>query len=99
MKSSTRIITVTGMLSAIAIVLGLTPLGLIPVPTLAGRATIMHIPVIVGAILEGPIVGMFVGLIFGMISFLTTASPLLKNPIVAIIPRILIGRSEERRVG
>src|SRR5690554_6902584 len=91
MKSSTRTITVTGMLSAIAIVLGLTPLGLIPVPTLAGRATIMHIPVIVGAILEGPIVGMFVGLIFGMISFITTASPLLKNPIVAILPRILIG--------
>ncbi len=91
MKSATRTITVTGMLSAIAIVLGLTPLGLIPVPTLAGRATIMHIPVIIGAILEGPMVGMFVGLIFGMISFITAASPLLKNPIIAILPRILIG--------
>ena len=91
MKISTRTIVITGMLSAIAIVLGLTPLGLIPVPTLAGRATIMHIPVIVGAIIEGPIVGMFVGLIFGIISFITTASPLLKNPIIAVLPRILIG--------
>lgn len=91
MKISTRTIVVTGMLSAIAIVLGLTPLGLIPVPTLAGRATIMHIPVIVGAIIEGPIVGMFVGLIFGMISFITSPSPLLKNPIIAVLPRILIG--------
>ena len=40
----------------------------------------MHIPVIIGAILEGPMVGMFVGLIFGMISFITAASPLLKTP-------------------
>ena len=29
---------------------------------------------------EGPMVGMFVGLIFGMISFITAASPLLKTP-------------------
>ena len=71
MKGKTRTIAITGMLSAIAIVLGLTPLGLIPVPTLAGKATIMHIPVIVGAIIEGPIVGMFVGFIFGLISFTT----------------------------
>lgn len=91
MKTSTRTLTIAGMLSAIAIVLGLTPLGLIPVPTPAGRATIMHIPVIIGAIIEGPIVGMVVGLIFGIISFLTTASPLLKNPIIAILPRVLIG--------
>ena len=91
MKGKTKTIAITGMLSAIAIVLGLTPLGLIPVPTLAGKATIMHIPVIVGAIIEGPIVGMFVGFIFGLISFTTTAAPLLKNPIIAIIPRILIG--------
>ena len=26
----------------------------------------MHIPVIIGAILEGPIVGMFIGLVFGL---------------------------------
>ena len=79
------------MLAAIAIVLGVTPLGLIPVPTVAGRATIMHIPAIVGAILEGPEVGMVVGFIFGLISFITTGSPLIKNPIIAIVPRILIG--------
>lgn len=91
MKATTRTIAITGMLSAIAIVLGLTPLGLIPVPTLAGRATIMHIPVIIGAIIEGPLVGMFVGFIFGLISFMTTGAPLLKNPIIAILPRILIG--------
>ncbi|RBP38464.1 ECF transporter S component [Garciella nitratireducens] len=91
MQIKTRTITLTGMLAAISIVLGVTPLGLIPVPTVAGRATIMHIPVIVGAILEGPIVGMIVGFIFGLISFITTGSPLIKNPIIAIIPRILIG--------
>ncbi len=91
MQTKTRTITVTGMLAAIAIVLGVTPLGLIPVPTVAGRATIMHIPAIVGAILEGPKVGMLVGFIFGLTSFITTGSPLIKNPIIAIVPRILIG--------
>jgi Predicted membrane protein len=61
-----RHMAVTGMLGAISVVLGMTPLGFIPVgPT---NATIMHIPVIIGAIVEGPIVGMLVGLIFGIFS-------------------------------
>ncbi len=44
---------IVGVLGGLSIALGLTPLGFIPVggPT---RATIMHIPVIIGGILEGP---------------------------------------------
>ena len=61
-----RKLTIIGVLGAISTVLGMTPLGFIPVgPT---RATIMHIPVIIGAIMEGPVVGGFVGLIFGLFS-------------------------------
>ncbi len=58
---------IIGVLGAISIILGMTPLGFIPVgPT---RATIMHIPVIIGgAIMEGPLVGGIVGLIFGLFS-------------------------------
>ena len=86
---------VIALLGAISVVLGMTPIGFIPVgPT---RATIMHIPVIIGAIMEGPVVGGFVGLIFGLFSIyqaLTTPTPVsfvFLNPLVSVLPRILIG--------
>ena len=90
-----RRMTVTGMLGAISVVLGMTPLGFIPIGTT--NATIMHIPVIIGAIVEGPIVGMLVGLIFGISSLIrsitipTPTSFVFWNPLVSILPRILIG--------
>lgn len=91
MKLSTRSLVITGMLGAIAVVLGSTGLGFIPVPTPAGRATILHIPAILAGVVEGPVVGALVGLIFGLFSFMTASSPLSADPIVAIIPRIFIG--------
>lgn len=90
-----RKMAIIGVLGAISIVLGMTPLGFIPVgPT---RATIMHIPVIIGAIMEGPLVGAFVGLIFGLFSIFqaitnpTPVSFVFLNPLVSILPRVLIG--------
>ena len=87
--------TVVGVLGGISMVLGMTPLGFIPVgPT---RATIMHIPVIIGAIMEGPVVGGLVGLIFGLFSIFqamtnpTPVSFVFLNPIVSVLPRVLIG--------
>lgn len=91
MVLTTRRIVITGMLAAVAIVLGITGLGFIPVPTPVGRATILHIPAILAGIIEGPLVGALVGLIFGIYSFLTASSALAADPIVAIIPRIFIG--------
>ena len=94
-KLSTRQITVIGMMSAISIVMGLTGLGFIPFPTV--KATIMHLPVIASAILEGPLVGAFVGLIFGLFSvYQNMTNPSLLsfaflNPLVSVLPRILIG--------
>lgn len=88
---SVRTIVVAGVLAAIALVLGFTQTGFVPVPNPSGRATILHVPVIIGAVLEGPVVGGLIGLIFGITSFLTTSSVALKNPIVSILPRILIG--------
>lgn len=87
----TRDITISALLAASAIILGATGFGFIPVPTPAGRATIMHIPTILAGVLEGPVVGGIVGFIFGMYSFLTTAVPFLRDPLVAIVPRVLIG--------
>jgi len=88
---SVRKIVIAGVLAAIAILLGVTRLGFIPVPTAAGNATIMHVPAIIGGIMEGWLVGGIVGTIFGLFSFLQATTPLFKDPLVAILPRIFIG--------
>ena len=91
---NTRQIAVIGMLSSISIILGITGYGFIPLPI--AKATIMHIPVIIGAILEGPLVGAMVGLIFGLFSiFQNISNPNLLsfafiNPLVSVLPRVLI---------
>lgn len=91
MRLTTRQIVIAGILGAVTIVLGATPLGFIPVPTPAGRATIMHIPAVLGGIIEGPVVGALIGLIFGFYSFTNAAVPMFADPLIAFIPRILIG--------
>ncbi len=92
---STREITVIGLLFSITIVLGVTGLGFIPIPPF--KTTIMHVPVIIGGIVEGPIVGAMTGLLFGLFSMFEafkTPSPvsfIFMNPLIAILPRTLIG--------
>ena len=86
-----RQIVIAGILGGIAIFLGATQLGFIPVPNVSGRATILHIPAIVGGALEGPVVGALAGLIFGIFSWLDPIVPPLRNPLVSILPRIPIG--------
>jgi uncharacterized membrane protein len=86
-----RQIVIAGILGGIAIFLGATQLGFIPVPNVSGRATILHIPAIVGGALEGPVVGALAGLIFGIFSWLDPVVPPLRNPLVSILPRIPIG--------
>lgn len=92
---NTRQLAIVGLLSGISILLSMTPLGFIPIPPI--NATIMHIPVVIGAILEGPVVGALIGLIFGVTSFakaFATPTPLsfiFWNPIISIGVRILIG--------
>lgn len=94
-KFAPRQLAVVGILASISIMLGLTGYGFIPLPM--AKATIMHVPVIIGAILEGPLVGMAVGLIFGLFSIfqnMTTPNVLsfaFLNPLVSVVPRVLIG--------
>jgi len=87
---STRTIVVSGLLAAIQILLGLTGLGFIPLPT-GVNATILHIPAIIAGVLEGPIAGVAVGLIFGIFSFLRATNPAFADPLVAILPRLFPG--------
>ena len=96
-QDRTRKIVITGVLSAIAILLGLTRIGFIP--WFSGASlTIMHVPAIIGAILEGPIVGLGIGLIFGIFSMIQAAvapngpaDTWFTNPLLAVLPRLLIG--------
>ena len=94
-KLEVRKMAIIGVLAAISIMLSMTPLGFIPLGPV--NATIMHIPVIIGAVLEGPLVGITVGLIFGATSLFraltmpTITSFALINPLVSILPRVLIG--------
>ena len=89
---STREIVIAGVIGGVALFLGATRLGFIPVPIpFIGNATIMHIPAILGGALEGPVVGLLTGAIFGIFSFLYADVPIFKDPIVAILPRLLIG--------
>lgn len=91
MALNTRKIVIAGILGAIAILLAVTRLGFIPVPNLSGNATILHVPAIVGGVLEGPVVGFLVGGIFGVFSFIQAEVPAFKDPLVAILPRLFIG--------
>ncbi|MBW9156066.1 ECF transporter S component [Clostridium tagluense] len=94
-RIKTNQLTTIGMLSAICVVLGLTGYGFIPLP--GAKATIMHIPVIIGSIIGGPMVGMTIGLIFGIFSIMQNimAPNILSfafiNPLVSVLPRVLIG--------
>jgi uncharacterized membrane protein len=95
--SRTRKIVIAGVLSAISILLAVTPIGYLI--TIAGvSATTMHIPVIIGAILEGPVVGALIGLVFGVTSLIRAAvapngpiDPLFINPLLSVLPRLFIG--------
>ncbi|MDI6689161.1 MAG: ECF transporter S component [Actinomycetota bacterium] len=90
MKIETRDIAVVGTLGALTAVLGAT-VGFVPVPTPAGAATLMHIPAIIAGIVEGPIIGGLVGFIFGLFSWTRATIPFFKDPLIAFVPRILIG--------
>ncbi|MBE6024403.1 MAG: ECF transporter S component [Cellulosilyticum sp.] len=65
----TKTLTLLGVLIAIQVVLTLVNVGLIPLPAI--KATTLHIPVIVGAVLLGPTEGMILGASFGIISVIT----------------------------
>lgn len=86
---STRQITLTGLLAALAMALGATGLGYIPVPTPGQALTIMQIPAIVAGLVAGPVSGAVVGGLFGAFSLMRGYAP--PDPLVQLVPRALIG--------
>lgn len=65
-KSDTRYMATLAMLCGVLLVMGMTGIGFIPLPII--KATTMHIPVILGAILLGPAAGAVLGAVFGLCS-------------------------------
>ncbi len=75
-KKDTRWLTSVALMAAIVILLANTPLGMIQLPII--KATTVHIPVIVGAILLGPLAGAVLGGVFGVCSLISnTMAPTL----------------------
>lgn len=73
-KIDTRYLATLAMLCAILIVMGVSGIGFIPLPLI--KATTMHIPVILGAILLGQNAGAVLGAVFGLFSIWTnTVTP------------------------
>lgn len=75
-KHDTRWMVSVALMAAIVIVLANTPLGMIQLPII--KATTVHIPVILGAILLGPGAGAILGAVFGICSLVSnTMTPTL----------------------
>jgi uncharacterized membrane protein len=95
-RSYTQKLVLTSMLVAISVIFDATPIGTIRLPIIS--ATIAHIPTIIGGIIGGPLVGGIVGLSFGLASLIrnltqptSILSFALMNPLVSILPRVLVG--------
>lgn len=104
-RHSIRRLTQFSLLLSIQIILGVTPLGLITLPV--ASVTLLHIPVIIGAITMGPLAGALLGGTFGCIALVRASmaavspidilfSPFLSgSPIASVVmcllPRILLG--------
>lgn len=86
-ENTTYMLVLTALFTAIIIVMAFTPLGYIPLVVI--NATIIHIPVILGALFCGPKRGAFLGFVFGMTSFIkntvmpTSLSAFVFSPVLA----------------
>jgi len=80
-------LVLTALFAAIIMFMAFTSLGYIPLVVI--NATIVHIPVILGAVFLGPKKGAFLGFIFGLTSFINntfkaaTASAFVFSPVIA----------------
>ncbi len=75
-RKDVRWLVSVALMAAIIVLLANTPLGMIQLPVI--KATTVHIPVILGAVLFGPTAGGILGGVFGICSMISnTAAPTL----------------------
>lgn len=89
-------ISLDAIFLALIILMTFTPIGFISIPPVS--ATLLHIPVLIGAYLFGKGKGFMYGTFFGLMSlikaFISPVSildPYFQNPLVSILPRALFG--------
>lgn len=93
-------LVLTALLTALIVVMAFTPLGYLKAGAI--EITFITIPVVMGAVLLGPSVGLFLGAVFGITSFIQCfgmsafgVALLAINPvftaIVCLVPRVLMG--------
>ncbi len=99
-REKTRELTMLAMFIAIIALLGLVPsgwgassIGFIKIaPDI--EATIVHIPVLIGAALFGRKMGIYLGTAFGVVSMIAAfiySSPYFIYPWVSVVPRVIFG--------
>lgn len=94
MRMDVRKWVTSGLLAALMGVLELQGLGIIQIPPVG--LTILHIPVLVGTMVEGLGVGLALGAWFGALSMISAytrpnlLSLCFQNPLVALLPRLCI---------
>lgn len=77
-KHDTRWMVGVALMAAIVILLANTPLGMIPLPVT--KATTVHVPVILGSVMLGPMAGAILGGVFGICSVISnTITPSLTS--------------------
>ncbi len=88
----TKQLTLTAIFMSIILLFSFTPLGFINLGFI--KATLVHVPVIIGAIILGPRIGAFLGLTFGILSIVinTTAPSVLSFAFSPFIP--VLGTNE-----
>ena len=99
-KEKIRQLSITAILIAIIVVMAFTPVGYLKIGLLS--ITFLCVPIIIGAVMNGPAVGAMLGFVFGLTSFiqcfgmdafgvaLMQISPV-KTAVMCIIPRTLMG--------
>lgn len=100
-KSKIQYFTLSAIFLAIIVLQNFVPwLGYIPIGAIAAGAsiTIIQITVALSAVTLGPKTGTFIGFVWGLLSLIiawtspvSPAAIMFRNPITAIIPRMLIG--------
>lgn len=95
-KKKTFMLAMDALFLAIILIMTFTPLGFISFGVVSG--TIIHIPVLLGAILFGWKRGLTYGIFFGLCSMFKAITmpqsildPYFINPLVSVLPRALFG--------
>lgn len=94
-QNKNRRLAFLGLLTAITFIMIYTPLGTISIGPVS--ITIAHIPVLIATIMLGFEEGLIMGLVFGLttmskalISPMGILDPLFQNPLVSVLPRLMI---------